>query len=197
MQTLLPEWNHLRLAPEHVLRGLRAVDQTADLIYQGWGKWLLVSVRPTDATTLAAQRIVARAQHLLVLWESDPKFRANPGAYRRLLMRYEFALAAYFGARPIAQYAVQGEPTSAIVDDFRRMDWLYRNTSDQALEQMLDEPKESQRSAAHADLTDPARGREGWRYLFTQSHWVGDRPGRDRGPRSGFARQPVPSTLTS
>jgi hypothetical protein len=38
------------------------------------------------------------------------------------------------GARPITEYVLKGEPTSAIVDDFRRMDWMYRNTTDQQLE---------------------------------------------------------------
>jgi hypothetical protein len=158
--------------------------------------WLLVSVRPNDAATRQAKAIVRSAQQLLALWESNPKFRANPGAFRRLLLRYEFGLAAYFGARPIAQYQIQGEPTSAIVDDFRRMDWLYRNTTDQALEEMLDAPQQEKQRAAHSDMADEERGRAAWRYAFTQSHWVGAQLGKPQPPKSGFTRVTVPETLS-
>ncbi len=198
MDTLLPHFPHLRRPPHHVVAGLRQVDPTADLVYLGWGKWLLVSVQPDrmdmwykkrngQFSTLRrdALEILVNARRLLALWETDHKYQANPGAFRRLIGRYDFAQLAVMAARPIAEYRIQGEPTSAIVDDFRRMDWLYRHTSDDELDRALDAPKEEQQAAAHAELTDPGRATDAWRYLFTRSHWYGDDRQRQR-PRSGF-----------
>lgn len=196
MQTLLPHFSHLRRPPEHVARGLRAVDPTAELVYLGYRRWLLVSVRPHSAHQAAASRILSNARRLLEVWRANPKFRANPGAFRRLIGRHDFALLASMGARPIAEYFLQGEPTSAVVDDFRCRDWCYRHFSDNDVQRMLDAPHDDKLAESRADLTDVGRARDAWRYAFTRSHWYGDRPGRDRGPRSGFRRDTV-SPLSS
>lgn len=186
--TLLPQFPHLRRPPQHVVAGLRQVDPTADLVYMGWAKWLLVSVRPNREVIQQSQRILTNARRLLELWRANPKYRENPGAFRRLIGRYDFAVLATMGARPITEYVIQGEPTSAIVDDMRRMDWLFRHTTDEAFDRALDAPKEQQRAAAHAELTDPARATAAWRWMFTRSHWTGYNPTKPQGPKSGFTR---------
>lgn len=200
LQSHVPNFPQLRRAPDHVLAGLRQVDPTADLVYVGWGKWLLGSVQHTTIdqwykktngqfSTLRrdALNMLVNARRLLELWEANPTFQANPGAFRRLMGRYDFALLATMGFRPISEYVLQGEPTSAIVDAFRRMDWLYRTTSDDELDRMLDAPKERQREEARAEFSDMGRATDAWRYLFTRSHWYGADPTRQR-VRSGFTR---------
>lgn len=203
LDTLVPEYSQLRRPPRHVVAGLRVTDPTADLVYLGWGKWVLVSVQAdkidhwyqkTNGQWSTLRRdaisILVNARRLLELWRANPKFQANPGAFRRLIGRYDFALLATMGARPIAEYQVQGEPTSAIVDDFRRMDWMYRHTSDEELERLLEAPAEERRAEALADLTDEHRHLDAWRYLTTRTHTVTrfDDPSKTRGPKSGFAR---------
>jgi hypothetical protein len=198
MQTLLPNFPHLRLAPPHVLAGLREVDPTADLVYLGWRRWMLVSVRQDLMDSWYKQRngqfstlrrhalgMLVNARRLLELWETNPKYRANPGAYRRLINRHDMALLAYQGARPITDYTVQGEPTAAIVDDFKRRDWLYRNTTDDELLAQVNAPKEQQQAEARAQFSDIHRAADAWRYCFTLNHWVGD-PGPQQRTRSGF-----------
>lgn len=197
LPSLLPNFPHLRRPPDHVVRGLRAVDPTADLVYVGWGRWILLSVRPNREHRASGERILANAGRLLSLWEKTPKLRANPGAFRRLINRYDYGLMTAMGARPITEYKVQGEPTSAIVDDFRRMDYLFRTTSDQALDEALHADKEAARTASRADLTDPARHNAASTYLFSRSHDFGARVGQDLGPRSGFKREAITATLSS
>jgi hypothetical protein len=189
-----------RATPSHVVRDLREIDPTADLYYLGWKKWVLVSVRPHIDHQHAALRMVLGSpaspagparpglRFLLRRWEVDPKLRQNPGAFRQLLQKYEMALLMAQGARPIAEYVIQGEPTSAIVDDFRRMDWMYRNISDDQLDRMLNAPYEQGREAARADIRDEARARDAWRYM----HTLNIAPGISLTPkdrvRSGFTR---------
>jgi hypothetical protein len=204
------EHSQPRATPSDVLRGLREVDPTADLYYLGWKKWVLVSVRPHEDHRRAALRMILGAPEspagparpglraLLHLWETNPKHRANPGAFRQLMQKYELALLMAQGARPITEYVIQGEPTSAIVDDFRRMDWMYRNTTDDQLESMLDAPQEQARAAARADLRDEARARAAWRYM----HTLNIAPGISLTPtdrvRSGFTRHsPSPAVTGS
>lgn len=200
------EHSQPRATPEGVVRGLRQIDPTADLYYLGWKKWVLVSVRPHREHSAAARRMVLGApatpqgparpglRQLLRLWETNPKYRANPGAFRQLIQRYELALLMIQGARPITEYVIQGEPTGAIVDDFRRMDWMYRNTTDQRLQELLDEPYESGREGAREDIRDIARATAAWRYM----HTLNIAPGISLTPkdrvRSGFTRViPTPS----
>jgi hypothetical protein len=210
--TVLPLLQHSqpRSTPIDVVRGLREVDPTADMYYLGWKKWVLVSVRPNDDHRRAALRMILGSpatpagparpglRMLLWKWETDPKFRQNPGAFRQLLQKYEMALLMAQGARPIAEYVIQGEPTSAIVDDFRRMDWMYRNISDDQLDRMLNAPYEQGREAARADIRDEARARDAWRYM----HTLNIAPGISLTPkdrvRSGFTRHsPSPAVTGS
>lgn len=198
-----------RTTPDHIVRGLRAVDPTADLYYLGWTKWVLVSVRANDEHRRAALRMILGSpatgtqparpglRRLLWLWETNPKYRANPGAFRQLLQKYELALLMAQGARPITMYQIQGEPTSAIVDDFRRMDWMYRTTTDAQLEQLLDAPQAEARVASRAELRDPARARAAHHYLTS----INITPGISLTPkdrvRSGFSRVTPTPTLAS
>src|SRR5205085_9824076 len=101
--TVLPLLQHSqpRATPIDVVRGLREVDPTADMYYLGWKKWVLVSVRPNDEHRRAALRMILGSpatgtqparpglRTLLWLWETNAKYRANPGAFRQLMQKYE------------------------------------------------------------------------------------------------------------
>jgi hypothetical protein len=175
------ERGRVRTAAPHVLEGLRRIDAAADLYYVGWNTWRLCTWGAPQLLLDIGRRI-REAERLALSWEL-PRVKANPGAFRRLLARYEFWVDVYRGMRPIADYT--GEPTGAIVDDFRRMDWLYRHTSDDAVLRALNADKDRAAADAVAEFADIGRARDAWRYVFTRSHWVGD-PGQRQRPRSGF-----------
>lgn len=147
-----------RTAPAHVAEGLRAVDPTAVLHYAGDGLWLLGSVRPNALARAQAEAMLARSAAAGV---SDAPRGVDQLA--RLVRQ---------GFRPIGEYQLQGEPTSAVVHDFRRRDWQYRHWSDAEVFAAMDAPDEAARAAARADLTDPARARDLWRTHQTLSHLV-------------------------
>lgn len=193
--TFVPHFSHLRRAPDGILRGLREVRPNAELVYLGWKRWQLIEVSQNNARHGAAIRIGTSAKKLLDLWESVPALRANPGAFRRLIGRYDFATLAYDGARMVGEpYIVQGEPTTAIVDDYRQMDYHYRTLTDDDVDRLLNAPQEAKRAAARAQAGDMARANAAWRYLFTRSHDYGARTGQQAPPRSGFVRHPSPSS---
>lgn len=193
--TLVPHFSHLRRAPDSVLRGLRSIDPRAELVYLGWRQWQLIEVSPNNARYGMAVRIGETAKRLLNLWEKTPALRANPGAFRRLIGRLDFAMLAYDGARMVGgPYVVQGEPTAAIVDDYRQMTYWHLRNSDADVEALLDAPKARKREVAHADLTDEGRANHAWHYAMTRTHSFAD-DGRERqAHRSGFVRHPKPAT---
>ncbi len=192
--TFLPHFSHLRRAPDSVLRGLRAIDPRAELVYLGYGKWQLDEVSPNRLRQDAGWRIGLRAMRLLRLWDTTPALRANPGAFHRLIGRLDFATLAYDGARMIGEpYAVQGEPRADIIDDYRQMTYWYLRNSDNDVQQLLDAPKEQQRAAAAAETGDEGRARHAWHYAFNRTHSFTD-DGRERqAHRSGFVRHPKPN----
>lgn len=160
----LVQFPALRTAPEHVVRGLREIDPTTELVYFGRGRWILGSVRPNVDVRAQAERILDRAYKLAAFAANNPRFKVNPSNIRRLLGRIDFAYLGTQGFRCIHEYRIQGAPDLALVEDFRRADWMYHNTSDEEFERLLDAPKEKARAEARADLTDPARARDAWRY---------------------------------
>jgi hypothetical protein len=160
----LVQFPALRTPSEYVVRGLREIDPTADLVYFGRGRWILGSVRPDVAVRAQAERILDRAYKLAAFAMNNPRFKVNPGNIRRLLGRIDFAYLGLQGFRFIHEYRIQGSPDSAIVEDFRRADWMHRNTSDAEFERLLDAPKEQARAEARADLADAGRARDAWRY---------------------------------
>lgn len=193
--SFLPHFSHLRRAPDSVLRGLRQVCPTAELVYLGWRQWQIVEVSANNARSASACRILERSYNTLRLWETVPKFKANPGAFRRIVGRIDFGLLAYDGARFVGgPYKVQGEPTSLIVDDYRQMDYHYRTLTDADVERLLNAPKEQKRALARAEAASENRAADAWRYMFTRSHYNGARPDQQAPPRSGFVRHPSPST---
>jgi hypothetical protein len=131
------------------------------------GRWVLGSVRYNREAVRKAQGIVERALRALSLHLAQTASKGAVKIDRRSRDRLEMFLLALQGFRPIAEYQLLGEPTSAIVDDFRRMDWLHRTTTDEQLLTAVNAPLEEARRASRADLTDPARGQDAWRWMHT------------------------------
>lgn len=169
----LIDWPRLRDTPRHLTWALRQVDEAAELLYMREGRWILGSVRWNRLAIAKAERIVERALHALSLHLAQTASKGMLTIDRRSRDRLEMFLLALQGFRPVAEYRLMGEPTAAIVDDFRRMDWLYRTTSDEQLFDALDAPQEAARAASRAELVDPYKATDAWRYLFTRSHAPG------------------------
>jgi hypothetical protein len=196
IRTLFPHYRHDFDAPPEILEQLRVVDPRADLLYLGWGKWLLVVIRPDREHMAAAYRRLDSARRILRLWEANPLYRANPGAFRVLYQRYLYWLAASQGARPIGEYPaafIRRFGFEAVVLDFRRADWLYRTVTDNQLfddndPHGLDFEKARARDEADADLRSEHRALDGYRYLVGRTHAVTrvDDPEKRR-QRSGFS----------
>jgi hypothetical protein len=196
-----PEFPALYDPPADVLRCVREIDSAADLLYFGWGKWYLVRFKPNREHIARAHRALAGQVdqrgvrqpgviELLERWRTGSRFKANPGAFRRLYGRYLFWTLVRMGGRPIAEYDVRFIRVlgfEGIVDDFRCMEWMARNLSDQQVEAALNAEKDTASAEANAQMTDEGRGRDAWRYLFTRTHAATryDNPERRR-HRSGF-----------
>lgn len=120
-----------RRPPEDLVRALREVRPDAELFYGGGGKWLLGTVRPNRVMRLKAQRRIGRLRQLLtrVGPHLDQKRTKAIISYR--LWTYELQRQ---GFRPITSYRFQGEPTSWIMSDLQRRDWLYRHRFREELE---------------------------------------------------------------
>lgn len=149
----------------------------------GRGTWLLGSVRWDQRHVSAARK------RLDVALGTASRIGQWKSTHPRVARQVDYWTLALQGFRPIAEYRIQGAPDSRIVNDFQRMDWLYKNTSDDQLLRQLDEPWETARAEARADLTDDARARDAWRNTFTLSHTVTrfDDPAKRVGSgRSGF-----------
>lgn len=97
-----------REAPHDVVRGLRALDASTEVIYLGFGRWIVGRMRPTRDTT----RIAARM--LRTYWSMSAKARAS----KRGVQRYHFALAALQGFRPVHEYTLR-DLDGRVVKDFR------------------------------------------------------------------------------
>ncbi|MCU1350614.1 MAG: hypothetical protein JWO56_3644 [Acidobacteria bacterium] len=168
-----------RTAPTELLRQLRVIDPSAELIYMGHGRWLLGRVLASRPIRAAGERLAGSCARVLqTRWRKAP-LAADHHRYRTAQLRLRDFQATQ-------EYVVQGEPTGAIVRDQEVMDFLYRHVSEQQLDEMADEPKVAQQAAARADLADDRRAADAWRYLFTRSHSVTRHESDEQKARSGF-----------
>ena len=155
-----------RIAPPHVLNGLRALDPVSDLIYLGSGKWMLALLKPSSERRIQASRMLDRL-------DQEIKHGTSRSA-ESIRQRARFALLVYAGYQVIDTYEIQGAPDSSIVHDYARALWMLRHKSE--AEQMRDAiesaEKRQAQEAAHKDLMDEGRHKDAWRYAFTRSHAV-------------------------
>lgn len=170
-----------REAPRDVLRGLRVIDPTAELIYLGTGRWLLGRVVSSAPIRAAGERLAASCTRATKTRNTASR-TLTPEDYDRHLM----AQLRLRGFQPTTEYRVCGEPTGAIVRDQEVMDFLYRTLSDDAVDALADEDHIARKAQARADLTDEARARDAWRWMFTRSHSVTRFGAGPQRARSGF-----------
>jgi hypothetical protein len=123
----LVEFPHTREAPEHVLGRLRSIEPTAELLY--WGPrlsdvevspgktipilvpvWALGTVRPNGLRRRMGAHILNTQERLGARGDCDT------WRYGKLLYQH-FAPVVFYPAR---------DPSSAIVEDFRLRDFIYR-----------------------------------------------------------------------
>lgn len=182
----LVDWPSSRTAARHVITGLRAVNPAADFIYMREGRWLLLERRPNREVIATAAGIVGRAIRTLSLHVAQVASKNMVTIDRRSRDRLEIALVALQGARFVAEYRLIGDPDSYIVHDYQRMTWLYEHLTDDEVDHALNDRHEQAKLASRADLTDPARGRDAWRYVFTRSHAPGISLTTQQPHRSGF-----------
>ena len=109
-----------REAPTEVVAHLRGVHPRAELLYFGDGVWGVGVVDPSDARRRQADRI------LRGLYGGKPVKRGSPAWVERS-KQYLWALALKQGFAQTAHYVLSGEPTSAIVEDFRTRRYAYEN----------------------------------------------------------------------
>lgn len=201
------ELETLRTAPPHIISAIQRIDPRADLWYVGRGRWRLCTWhRPIRLVRVV--KAIENNERLLKLWDDKQGVvRANPGAFWRLLARYEFWIAVYRGGfRPIGDdYRIRGEPTGFIVDDFRQMDWHFRHLNDNAVEAMLN--AEADAKIALGDPNSTAGGKlrdeqikqalDVYHSFHSLSHLTTnpDLIAVER-VRSGFTRHPRPATVT-
>lgn len=188
-----------REAPGLLLRALRVIDPTAELLYLGRGRWLLgqvVSDRrivKVGTRALRANRGASRAYENLKL-RGKLSTAQIAAAEHDLKANDILARARMLGFRPTSEYTVIGEPSGAIVRDQEVMEYLYRHLTANETERLADEDATERADSAQKQLQDDGRARDAWHYAFTRSHAVTriDDPRRDR-VRSGFTKhKPVP-----
>lgn len=192
----LPHYPHEFDAPSDILRQLRYVDPTADLLYLGWGQWQLVSVRPDRAKMDVGARRLEASSLQLRRWDADFSMSRAPGIFRRLWRRRLYWTAVSQGARPITKYHfafVRRFGLEAIVADFRRMDWMHRTATENAVFDEnnalygLDFEKARARRDADLELRDESKALHVWDFLDKNPHSVTREASPDtRRHRSGF-----------
>jgi hypothetical protein len=161
-------WSRRRVTPRHITEGLRLIHPAAELLYLRDGRWQLVELRWNSDAVRKATAIVGRAYRSIAQHVAQSKSGGAITIDTRSRDRLETFLLGMQGARLVgAPYVIQGEPTSTIVEDYQRMTWLYLHTTDEELYTAVEAPREKRIKDTRADLTDPARGRDAWRYGFT------------------------------
>lgn len=161
-------WSRRRETPRHITEGLREINPAAELLYLRDGRWQLVELRWNAEAVQKATGIVGRAYRAISQHVAQSKSGGQITIDTRSRDRLETFLLGMQGARLVGvPYVVQGEPSSLIVEDYRRMTWLFLHTTDEELFEAVDAPREKRLKETRADLTDPARHRDAWRYGFT------------------------------
>lgn len=146
-----------REVPADVRRGLRALDPTAEVVYLGFGKWVVGRVRPTDDSMRIARHMLAS------YWRLPAAARGT----KRSLQRYRFALACQQGFRPVAQYVLR-DLDGRVVREFQESQWRMTHQRGDLLDEY--EQAEAQDKAERREqLRDLHRANDVCRYVSTSN----------------------------
>lgn len=157
MRSIFADFPLARSCPVGVLRRVREIEPTADVLYLGPRQWLVGPVKP-DTRARGSQIPV-----LQNLFRIPPKKR-SASWHRRVTM----ARAKALGFRPALVHE-HNDADGELVEDFRAATQQLRSDF---LAQM-DAEEHAHKAMLEADLADPGRAREAWKYAFTRSHAPG------------------------
>ena len=116
-----------RTAPPEIVRALKEVDPTAELVYMGDRRWDLLRLRPkNDARAKVAFGMLMNAYRAC-----EKGHLAEAGWYRAL----RFARLLRQGYIVFGRYHLDRDPDAKIVREFRRAVWEYtHDRNDQEIE---------------------------------------------------------------
>jgi hypothetical protein len=166
-----------REAPEHVRRGLRLLDPTAEVIYMGDGVWLVGTVRPNTVR----RGIAERRLNTFVRAVSGGKRMSKRG-----IRKARAELLALQGFQPISEW--HGDISGRVIEDFIRSRWLMEHTSDDELFRQMDAETDALKEQARKEMQDEGRARELCRYVNTRSSSDALTPKTTTPLRSGWTR---------
>lgn len=150
-----------REAPPLLVRDLRAIEPTAELVYMGDGTWWLGRVHPSFDLRKQGWEKVRAANAATAEHRVDPH-------HAKL---YRIGRLQQLGFQFTAEYA--GEPDGRIVQDMMRADYLWRLASNwYRYQEIRNGAQDAEAERARAELMDDARARDAWRYMTTLSHSV-------------------------
>jgi hypothetical protein len=179
---LIDDFPEARTAPSWIVRAFREIDPDADVLYLGPRRWMLGHVHREP--TMERARLQRMGDARVKLGREIRKVTRDREWHRRQW----FARAMQQGFESIHEWNVD-ELTSWHVEAFRAASYLKQNLRTDALEE-YDRALEQQKAADLADLTDPARANDAWRYAFTLTPRLQSTTDR---VRSGFTRHAIPS----
>lgn len=161
----LVDFSAPRVASPDVIRGLREVDPTAELVYLGNGQWMLGRVRQSgDGYYQCRSKAVKILDNLYSVLSNGAQLTSRGKG------KVQMAMLWMQGFKPVAMY--RGDPGGHIVEDFRRSLFMLHHTSDDEMFRMMDAPKEKAKEEARADIRDTERARMAYQYAFTRQHAV-------------------------
>jgi hypothetical protein len=147
-----------RETPEWVLSRLREVDPMAELFYAGDGWWWLGVVKPGAPRCMVGRKT-------LDFWADKGIEQPWP------VMRTEILKAQGFGLVAKTKNGDQDPDWGAVVEDFRKCDWIYRNwgTPNETVRRQIEESgvlDDEMRLKARAATIERLQADE--RYLFSR-----------------------------
>jgi hypothetical protein len=148
-----------REAPADLVRSLRALDPKLELVYLGWGKWILGRVNPSDESIRIARELLAQ------YWTLSARARHTI----RSIRRYRFGVACLQGFRPIGEYAPNHpdgaeyrlvDPDGRIARHFERSRWLLEHATDETIEESFFAEQDAKLAESKKEMGDEYRAKQ-------------------------------------
>lgn len=152
----LVDVSQARTAPESIRRRLREMDETAEVVYLGRGRWIVGKVRPNA---------LVRQQAIRMLDKYTTELSNGARLSERGKEKVRFALLALQGFRPVAEYRMR-EPDDRVVQDFERSRWLWLHESENETWRQMDAAQEQKALEARKQLGDEGLAREALNTAF-------------------------------
>lgn len=147
-----------RETPEWVLSRLREIDPMAELFYAGWGWWWLGVVKPNSYRCMVGRKT-------LQFWADKGIEQPWPVERTEILKSQGFGLVSRIDG------GEEDPDWKAVIEDFRKVDWLYRNwgSPNETVQRQIEESgvlDDEMRLRARAATIERIQADE--RYLFSR-----------------------------